>query len=41
MKKKVLFKLKIRIKVENSQEISVNNIENMVNVTYIKNNGLI
>lgn len=41
MKKKVLFKLKIRVKFENSQEISVNNIENMVNVTYIKNNGLI
>lgn len=41
MKKNALFKLKIRIKSENSQEISVNNIENIVNVTDIKMNGLI
>lgn len=41
MKKNTLFKLKIRIKSENSQEISVNNIENIVNVTDIKMNGLI
>lgn len=41
MKKNALFKLKIRIKFENSQEISVNNIENIVNVTDIKMNGLI
>lgn len=41
MKKNALFKLKIRIKSENSQEISVNNIKNIVNVTDIKMNGLI
>lgn len=41
MKKNALFELKIRIKSENSQEISVNNIENIVNVTDIKMNGLI